>query len=78
MGVSLVDATKFACESLEFQRPLYLISNGVKNCFRTRKKVLRFDVRCIVNCYATFYASFLNDVTQLFLITGRDLNFELE
>ena len=40
MAVSLVDITKLACESLEFQRPLYVISNGVKNCLRTRKKCL--------------------------------------
>ena len=31
MDVSLVDITKFAYESLEFSRPLYVISNGVKN-----------------------------------------------
>ena len=32
MAVSLVDVTKLAYESLEFSRPLYVISNGVKNC----------------------------------------------
>ena len=32
MAVSLFEATKFACEWLEFLRPLYVISNGVKNC----------------------------------------------
>ena len=31
MAASLVDVTKFACQSLEFQRSLYVISNGVKN-----------------------------------------------
>ena len=43
-AVSLVDVTKFACVSLEFFKTALCISNGVKNCFRTRKKVLRFDV----------------------------------
>ena len=35
MAVSLVDVTKFACESQEFYRPFYVIS---KNCLRTRKE----------------------------------------
>ena len=30
-AVSFVDVTKFACELLEFKRPLYVILNGVKN-----------------------------------------------
>ena len=30
--LNFVDITKFACESLEILRPLYVISNGVKNC----------------------------------------------
>ena len=33
MAVSFIDIiTKLACEALEFQRPLYVVSNGVKNC----------------------------------------------
>ena len=38
IAVGLVDVTKIACNSLEFSRLLYVISNGMKNCLRSRKK----------------------------------------
>ena len=50
VAVSLVDVTKIACELLEFSRPLSVISNGVKNYLRTRKKgsglTLYFKLLC--------------------------------
>ena len=65
-ALSFVEVTNFACESLEFYRPLYVISNEVTNCLELVKSAEIW--RCIANCYA----SFLNDVTRLIIFD----NFE--